>query len=130
MGKDVPAGYTLNWANVHPIVSQAYRCGHCGNQVASNQGWYALSTYTQKPAACVVICHFCQRPTFLDEDRRQFPGVTFGDDVKDLPIGLKELYSEARTATGASCYTAAVLSCRKILMHVAVQKGAAAGEKF
>jgi hypothetical protein len=77
-----------------------------------------------------VICHLCQRPTFIDDDRRQFPGVAFGDEVKDLPAGIKELYGEARRATGASCFTAAVLSGRKILMHVAVQKGAAAGDKF
>jgi hypothetical protein len=130
MSSQVPAGYTLQWGNAGPIMSQAYRCGHCGNQVASAQGWFAFSTYTQKPCAYVVICHFCGRPTFLDDDGRQFPGLAFGDSVSDLPADLQTLYEESRRATGASSYTAAVLCCRKILMHVAVSKGAKPGARF
>jgi hypothetical protein len=121
----------VNWVNIMPgIPSQAYLCAHCGNQVATQEGWFATSSYTNKPAWFIGVCHKCSRPTFIDDDGRQFPGAAFGDEVGDLPDGLKQLYAEARSATGANCYTAAVLCCRKILMHVAVQKGAAAGDKF
>ena len=130
MGKLVPSGYTVRWANITPMVSQAYVCGYCGNRVATEQGWFAVSTFTQQVAWFIAVCHQCMRPTFIDDDGRQFPGTAFGQEVGDLPDGLKELYTEARTATGANCYTAAVLCCRKILMHVAVQKGANPGEKF
>jgi hypothetical protein len=130
MSKDVPSGYTINWQGMQNVASQSFRCGHCGNKIASNLGWYATSSYTNKPAAYVVVCHLCQRPTFIDADGRQFPGEAFGDKVESLPSGVKELYDEARGSTGANAFTTTVLCCRKILMHVAVQKGAQPGEKF
>ena len=40
------------------------------------------------------------------------------------------LYDEARNCTSASCYTAAVLICRKLLMNIAVSQGAKPGETF
>jgi hypothetical protein len=40
------------------------------------------------------------------------------------------LYNEARLSTAAGAYTAAVLACRKILMHIAVERGAEAGKTF
>jgi hypothetical protein len=113
-----------------PGITAAYLCGHCGNQVATDHGWLAVSSYTGKPAWLIAVCHLCKRPTFLDDDGRQFPGASFGVEVRDLPDGLKQLYQEARNTIGANCYTATVLCCRKILMHVAVQKGATPGDKF
>jgi hypothetical protein len=50
--------------------------------------------------------------------------------VENLPEGIAGLYEEARRCTSARAYTAAVLACRKILMHIAVERGAATGEKF
>ena len=40
------------------------------------------------------------------------------------------MYQEARNAVGAGSPTAAVLCCRKLLMHIAVSKGAKAGDSF
>jgi len=60
----------------------------------------------------------------------QSPGVPFGETVGNLPAGVKELYDEARACTGINAHTAAVLACRKILMHVAVEKKAKEGESF
>ncbi len=37
---------------------------------------------------------------------------------------IKNLYDEARQCIAANAFTASILSCRKILMHVAVSKGA------
>jgi len=78
----------------------------------------------------VCICHFCGRPTYVDESGHQHPGVPFGEDVKDVPEDVGQLYDEARHASSANAYTAAVLCCRKILMHVAVSKGAKPGASF
>jgi hypothetical protein len=64
-------------------------------------------------------------------DGSQTPGVVFGNRVKDIPEeSVAKLYEEARRATGVTAYTAAVLCCRKLLMHIAVVKGAPAGESF
>ena len=48
--------------------------------------------------------------------------------MNDSSVG--DLYNEARNCTGAGAYTSAVLSCRKLLMHIAVSKGAETGKKF
>jgi len=44
------------------------------------------------------------------------------DDISDVDVAA--LYEEARNAFAANSYTAAVLACRKLLMHIAVAKGA------
>jgi hypothetical protein len=43
---------------------------------------------------------------------------------------LNALYDEARRCTAQSCFTAAVLLCRKMLMHIAVEKAAKEGLNF
>lgn len=58
------------------------------------------------------------------------PGVSFGRGVEHLPPDIDELYEEIRKATSVESYTAVVLACRKLLMHIAVEKGATAGSNF
>ncbi|HET7386781.1 MAG TPA: DUF4145 domain-containing protein [Nocardioidaceae bacterium] len=53
-----------------------------------------------------------------------------GEDLEGLPTDVESAYSEARDAMGVHAYTAGELMCRKILMHVAVDKGAAEGDTF
>jgi thioredoxin reductase len=50
--------------------------------------------------------------------------------VKHLPADVERLYDEARDSHAAAAYTAAVLALRKLLMRVAVEKGAEAGRTF
>ena len=51
--------------------------------------------------------------------------------VKDIPEPtVTGLYEEARRTTGAGAFTAAVLCCRKLLMHIAVSKGALPSDTF
>jgi hypothetical protein len=50
--------------------------------------------------------------------------------VDNLPDGLQPLYQEARNCMVVSACTAAVLTCRKMLMHIAVENGAPAGQTF
>lgn len=79
----------------------------------------------------IYICHHCTRPTFIDDYERQFPGVPFGKQVDHIEDDkVSKIYAEARRCTSAGSYTAAVMCCRKILMHVAVDKGADEGKSF
>jgi hypothetical protein len=127
----IPAGYILRWEAVQAIPSQSYTCAFCGRPLASEKGWLARSSYSNDIAGYVCICHFCQRPTYIDEDQKQHPGVAYGNSVSGITdSGVETLYEEARRAYSASAFTAAVLACRKLLMHIAVSKGAAPGEKF
>lgn len=50
--------------------------------------------------------------------------------VEGLPGEVNGLYFEIRKAIAASAYTAAVLTARKLVMHMAVDKGAAENLPF
>lgn len=129
------AVYSILWQNAHQIPAKMYECGFCGASVAPDKGWFAArpggSGQASAAIASIYICHHCQGPTFFDPSGRRFPGAAFGDGVKDISDeGIATLYDEARRSSAASAYTAAVLCCRKILMHVAVEKGAREGQSF
>jgi hypothetical protein len=99
--------------------------------VASEKGWIGNWTANANAYAFVYICHRCTGATFFDVDRRQSPGISFGNPVADVDdAGVAALYEEARGAFSSSSYTAAVLCCRKLLMHIAVAKGAPTGKPF
>lgn len=121
----------VKWQNIAAQPSRSYVCGHCGNPLASATGWHSEKRRDAQAKTWIYICHFCDRPTFFDIDGRQSPGASLGEVVKDVSDpSVAELYEEARRATTAGAFTAAVLACRKLLMHVAVAKGAPAGEQF
>ena len=58
------------------------------------------------------------------------PVSLLGEDIMGLPDIIKDAYIEARKSISWKCYTACELVCRKILMHVAVEKGSSEGESF
>jgi hypothetical protein len=78
----------------------------------------------------VYICSYCQRPTFFDVTGKQYPGASFGNPVGALPPDVAALYNHARACVTVNAFTAAVLTCRKLLMHLAVEKGADEGKSF
>jgi Domain of unknown function (DUF4145) len=120
-----------SWANIGNIESQSYMCWSCGQPLASDKGWQANDPNTGQPEAYICICHRCKKPTLVELSGKQTPGVQFGNPVKDISdTRVSSLYDEARIATGVGAYTAAVLACRKLLMHIAVSKGAQAGDSF
>ena len=75
-------------------------------------------------SAWIYICPICEKGTFFDFGSSQIPGIAVGNKVESLPEGVDQLYSEIRKATSQEAYTSAVLACRKLLMHIAVEKGA------
>lgn len=120
------------WTNVGSIESKSYVCGHCGEKIVSNVGCSLQRKISGKlhNIGIIIICHFCMKPTYIEE-RVQFPGVAFGNFVKNIPDKIiEELYEEARRATSASCFTCSVLACRKLLMHIGVSLGAEENKKF
>lgn len=122
----------IAWEGPHNLASRNYTCGYCGKPLASEKGWWARVAPGGSPGGgWIYICHHCAKPTFFDQQQKQTPGVTFGNPVADIPDKMVEqLYEEARTTTGAGAFTAAVLCCRKLLMHIAVSKGATPRDTF
>jgi hypothetical protein len=58
------------------------------------------------------------------------PGPRPGSNLRGLPEDVARAYGEARDAASVNAWTATEMMCRKILMHVAVDKGAKPGEIF
>jgi len=122
----------LSWNGLGNLAARSYTCGYCGTPIASEKGWHATRRGLNNIGAYIYVCHKCSRPTLIDEtDGSQTPGVVFGSEVSGIPEKeIHDLYNEARKCTGASAYTAAILCCRKLLMHIAVSKGADDNKSF
>jgi len=121
-----------NWIGVAAIAPRNFRCGYsdCGREVSSEKGWHHAAANVGNDGI-IATCPVCKRPTFFDiAQRTQLPGVSLGNDVGELPPGIKKIWSEIRSSTSQGSYTSAVLLGRKLLMHIAVNAGAQAGESF
>lgn len=119
----------MPWRNVDAVSAKQYRCGFCGYEVANDKGFQYFSPGGGVHGT-VVLCPNCQRPTYFDEQERQYPGIVPGNAVAHLPKELESLYREARNCCGVSAFTASVLTSRKILMNIAVEQGAEPGLSF
>jgi hypothetical protein len=120
----------LDWKSISSLPSKSYTCGYCGSPLASEKG-YLGERSSGGGRAFIYVCHFCHRPTFFDLEREQSPGAPYGGTVQHIPdVSTAALYDEARNAMAVSSYTGAVLCCRKLLMHIAVAKGAKPGQSF
>ena len=122
---------TIQWNNIQNTPPRSYICGYCNNPLASEKGWYAQPKGGGHHVAFVYVCHHCLCPTFFDHAGKQTPGIPFGNAVHDIPERIvNDLYNEARNAMSVGSYTAAVLCCRKLLMHIAVEHEAQPGLTF
>jgi hypothetical protein len=115
----------LQWANATSLGPRSYVCGYCNHSVGPNIGFMTNTA----PQGQIYLCSFCGKPTFFSEGT-QVPGVAYGDEVASLPDDVAKLYKEARLTMTVRAYTSAVLTCRKILMHIGVQRGAPEGKTF
>jgi hypothetical protein len=110
-----------------------YTCAYCGSLTASTQGWAfaieGVNINVANPTYVIRICSYCKQPTYFRPDA-QFPSPAFGEPVQNVPADVAKMYEEARNCTSANAYTAAVLVCRKILMHLAVAEGAPPNQSF
>lgn len=121
------------WDDAKSRKARSFICGHCGDRVSSEKGYPLLNRANNHDdfTSGVFICPGCQHATYVTPvSQEQYPGVPFGRDVTHVPAELQMLYNEARRCTSASCLTAAVLACRKMLMNIAVSEGAKPGLAF
>lgn len=113
-----------NWDSLKSIGSRQFKCKYCGREVASRLGYFRGDNIRK-----IYICPNCANPTYFNGPI-QIPAPLLGNDVKELPEIIKKLYEEIRDCTGIGAYTSAVLACRKLLMHIAVEQGAEKGKSF
>lgn len=119
----------MSWTNrvQNDIVAEKFQCGWCESFVASDVGYYDERNRDSK----IVICPYCDKPSYINKAYSiKVPGDLPGNSVEFVPEEIKELYTEARLAVSVNAFTASVLSCRKILMHIAVDLGAEENMNF
>jgi Domain of unknown function (DUF4145) len=112
------------WHEPEKLEGRSYQCGFCGREVASEKGYWGNYEYH------LYLCPRCLLPTLFDPLGRQLPAPPYGEQVEHLPKEIEGLYQQARECMTVGAYTPAVMGCRKLLMNVAVNKGAAAGLSY
>lgn len=105
-----------------------YICGHCGTSVSG--AVIALVGDGSGRYARWLQCPKCSEGSFCSLDDRIFPGAKFGPLIEGLPKEVAEAYEESRDCLAVNATAACELLCRKILMHVAVDKEAKEGQTF
>jgi len=124
---------TNNWDSVATLAAHNYTCGFhsCGREVSSEHGWLHRPNSQSRPDGMILVCPNCKQPTFFDlAEGIQIPGFALGSEVAGLPNEIDALWAEIRSCTGDNAFTAAVLTGRTLLMHIAVAQGAQAGQSF
>lgn len=105
---------------------KGFVCGHCGTRVS---GAVVAAYGDSFQRVEWLLCPECERGSVANGSSIN-PGVPFGPAINGMPDDVKQAYEQARRSMAARAYTGVELICRKILMHVAVEKGAGPGLKF
>ena len=115
---------TSGWSGIQNIPARQYECPFCGSTVASDRGWDGGGI------AWIYVCHLCVHPTYFTEQGTRIPGEAPGERIANVPPEVGSAYEEARDSLGAGAPTASVLMSRKLLMNIAVSRGADKGKSF
>lgn len=92
-------------------------CGLCGvfvqakpvsEPTGSKRGWYQ--------------CPNCNAAIVKQVDGSVYPPAPAGGTVPNLPADVEKAWQEARVSHNVAAYTASEIMCRKILMHLAVDR--------
>ncbi len=102
-----------------------YLCAHCNTMTSG----LIVARYQYGIKVEWLICTGCGHGSVYD-NRDLYPRSKFGPSIEGLPAEVEKAYEEARSCYSVNAFTACELICRKILMHVAVDKGAKENEAF
>jgi hypothetical protein len=119
------------WKDTQHIEAFRMRCAYCDHEVGAHEAYVGPRGVVNSIAAVIYICPVCHGPNaYAWTTYGRYPEPVPGSAVPELPEEIATLYREIRVAIGAKAPTAAVLTARTLLMHVAVDKGADAGKPF
>jgi hypothetical protein len=100
-----------------------FTCGHCGTLVSGA----VVAGY--KGRVNWLLCTSCDEGSVANGGT-VVPGVPFGPSIAGVPPDTAAAYEQARRSMSVAAYTGAELICRKMLMHIAVERGAPEGKTF
>jgi len=110
----------FSYVTPNAATSHEVKCGNCGNNV----GAIEVSRYnsTTRLQNHWLICPVCSYGIVFEHDGKIFPAIKYGEPLEGLPKEVESAYNEARECMSINAFTACQLLCRKILMHIAVDK--------
>lgn len=118
------------WSSIQDVYTLKYLCGFCDKHVASGKGWETSAHGARsRDVGALRICPLCNQPTYFGRGI-QVPGSRPGAVIEHLAADVAALYEEARECFAAGAFTGCVMLLRKLLMHVAVEKGQKPGLGF
>lgn len=108
-----------------------YKCGHCDRLVSGRvvNIYLRQKNKPEDPKLIFIICPSCVKGSVWNEGII-IPGTKPGNKLEGLPGEIEAAYQEARNCYSINAYIGCELLCRKILMHVGVDKGAEEGQSF
>ena len=103
---------------------QDYTCGHCERSV----GGLVIAGIGERQILW-LLCPSCGHGS-VQHGNTILPPLLSVPQVEGLPSDICQVYDEARKSFAVEAYTGCELLCRKILMGVAVDRGAAEDKSF
>lgn len=101
----------------------SYTCAHCHTDVSG--AVVAHSNIDEESASIRWLwCPACGDASVRTVSGHVYPAAPFGPSLEGLPPDVASAYNEARACLSANAFTGTELICRKILIHVAVDRGA------
>lgn len=100
-----------------------YCCGHCNTKVSG-------AVVAHHEGTRWLQCPNCGQGSVLDQLGNVHPGVAYGPHIEGLPDSVARACQQAPRCLSVAAYTGSDLISRKILAHVAVDKGASEGGPF
>jgi len=117
--------YFKRWYEVPQIKEKSFLCWSCMNNVAGDRGYFQKDTDRK-----IYICPNCEAPNYFNNTGTQYPGIKYGNIVKAVPDDVFQIYEESRNCFSVNAFTGSALLSRKILMNIAVTKGAEEDKTF
>lgn len=125
---------SFSWQQIAGLPSKSYKCGYCGESVASEKGFVSKGQRSGQNinTGYIYVCHKCKQPTFFNNlESSQTPGPIIGTAVKHIPDpDVEKLFNEAKSCFSINAFTSSVMCCRKLLMNISVAEGAKEGKGF
>ncbi len=116
----------------YELAPKTFTCSYCGNYISSNRGYQCTTSSSHSNLEhSIYICSHCSHPTFFKHNSWQTPSSAYGNHVNHIDNkDIESLYLEARECLKVNAFTASVLCSRKLLMNIAVNKGAEENKSF
>jgi len=111
----------LDYVQPKAGTSHQIKCGNCGNDI----GAIEVARYNSPSVQIEVvwlICPLCSYGSVVEYDGKIYPAGKYGEALDGLTPDVNSAYNEARECMSIGAHTGCQLVCRKILMHIAVDK--------